>query len=149
LDAVAFQRRPLETLARLRDTGGPLFPLTSAAAGPMLVVGAPELAHEVLYAPPGGYLARAANRRILPVLPENSVLTLDGEPNRQRCRELAPMFHGDGLKAIAPVIRELAAREVGGWLLVRPFAVPPRMRSLALSVAVRLILGIEDPAGLE
>src|SRR6516164_9975116 len=86
MDAVAFQRRPLETLARRRRTGGPLFPLTSAAAGPMLVVGAPELAHEVLYAPPGGYLARAANRRILPVLPEHSVLTLDGDPHRQRRR---------------------------------------------------------------
>jgi len=148
-DAVAFQRRPLETLARRRQTGGPLFPLTSAVAGPMLVVGAPELAHEVLHAPPGTYLAGAANRRILPVLPENSVLTLDGEPHRQRRRELAPMFHGDALKAMAPVIRELAAREVEGWPLGRPFAVLPRMRSLALNVAVRVIVGIEDSPGLE
>jgi len=115
----------------------------------MLVVGAPELAHEVLHAPPGTYLAGAANRRILPVLPENSVLTLDGDPHRQRRRELAPMFHGDRLKAIAPVIRGLAAREVDGWPLGLPFAVLPRMRSLALSVAVRLILGIEDSSGLE
>ena len=148
-DAVAFQRRPVETLARRRRTGGRLFPLTSAVAGPMLVVGAPELAHEVMYAPMGTYLAGAANRRILPVLPENSVLTLDGDPHRQRRRELAPVFHGDGLQAIAPVIRGLAAREVEGWPLGRPFAVLPRMRSLALSVAVRLILGIEDSSGLE
>jgi cytochrome P450 len=147
-DAVAFQRRPVVTLARRRRTGGRLFPLTSAVAGSMLVVGAPELAHEVLHAPPGTYLTGAANRRILPVLPENSVLTLDGEPHRQRRRELAPMFHGDALKAIAPVIRELAAREVEGWPLGRPFAVLPRMRSLALSVAVRLILGIEDSLGV-
>jgi cytochrome P450 len=148
-DAVAFQRRPLETLARRRHTGGRLFPLTSAVAGQMLVVGAPELAHEVLHAPPGAYLTGAANRRILPVLPEDSVLTLDGEPHRQRRRELAPMFHGDGLKAITPVIRELAVREVGGWPRGRSFAVLPRMRSLALSVAVRLILGIEDSSGVE
>jgi cytochrome P450 len=100
----------------------------------------------VLHAPPGAYLAGAANRRILPVLPENSVLTLDGEPHRQRRRELAPMFHGDALETIAPVIRELATREVERWPLGRRFAVLPRMRSLALSVAVRLILGIADPA---
>jgi cytochrome P450 len=56
------------------------------------------------------------------------------------------MFHADGLKAIAPVIGELAAREVARWPLGQPFAVLPRMRSLALSVAVRLILGIEDAA---
>jgi cytochrome P450 len=146
---VAFQRRPLETLARRRRTGGRLFPLTSAVAGRMLVVGAPELAHEVLHAPPGTCLAGAANRRILPVLPANSVLTLDGEPHRQRRREIAPMFHGEGLTAIAPVIRELAAGEVDGWPLGRPFAVLPRMRSLALRVAVRLILGIEDSARVQ
>jgi cytochrome P450 len=147
-DAVAFERRPVETLARRRRTGGRLFPLTSVVAGRMLVVGAPDLAHEVLHAPPGTYLAGAANRRILPVLPENSVLTLDGEPHRQRRRELAPMLHGDALEAIAPVIRELATHEVEQWPLGRPFAVLPRMRSLALSVAVRLILGIANPASI-
>ena len=56
------------------------------------------------------------------------------------------MFHGDGLKTITPVIRELAVREVGEWPRGRPFAVLPRMRSLALNVAVRLILGIENSA---
>jgi cytochrome P450 len=112
----------------------------------MLVVGAPELAHEVLYAPRGTYLTGAANRRILPVLPRNSVLTLDGEPHRQRRRELAPIFHGDGLNTIAPVIHELAGREVEGWPQGRPFAVLPRMRSLTLSIAARLILGIANSA---
>jgi cytochrome P450 len=115
----------------------------------MLVVGAPELAHEVLHAPPGTYLAGAANRRILPVLPEGSVLTLDGEPHRQRRRALAPLFHGERLMAMAPVIRELAGREVERWPLGRPFAVLPRLRSLALTIAVGLILGIEDSACVE
>ena len=115
----------------------------------MLVVGVAELAQEVLHAPPGTYLAGAANRRILPVLPGNSVLTLDGEPHRQRRRALAPMFHGERLMAMAPVIRELSRREVERWPLGRPFAVLPRMRSLALSIAVGLILGIEDSACVE
>jgi cytochrome P450 len=145
-DMVAFQRRPVETLVRLRRTRGRLFPLTSAVAGPMLVVGDPELAHEVLHSSAGTFRAGAANRRILPVLPENSVLTLDGAPHRQRRRELAPMFHGEGLNAIAPVIGELAAREVKGWPLRRPFAVLPRMRSLTLMIAVRMMLGIESSA---
>ena len=143
-DALAFQRRPVETLARRRRADGRLFQLTSAVAGRMLVVGAPELAREVLHAPPGTFLTGAANRRILPVLPENSVLTLDGEAHRQRRRELAPLFHGDGLNAIAPVIRGLTQHEVEGWPLGRPFAVLPRMRALTLSIAVRLILGIEN-----
>ena len=143
-DAVAFQRQPVETLVRRRRMDGSLFQLTSAVAGRMLVVGAPDLAFDVLHAPPGTYLTGVANRRILPVLSENCVLTLDGEAHRQRRRELAPLFHGDGLNTIAPVMRELAGREVEGWPLGRPFAVLPRMRALTLSIAVRLILGIEN-----
>ena len=144
-DAVSFQRRPIETLTRRRQLDGPLFPLMSAIAGRMLVIGDPALAHRVLHARPGSYLAGAANRRILPVLPENSVLTLDGEAHRQRRRELAPLFHGVRLDGIRPVIRELVGHEVDRWPLGRAFAVLPRMRSLTLSVALRLILNIEDP----
>jgi hypothetical protein len=40
----------------------------------MLVLGTPELVYEVLHAPPGAYLVGAAKRRILPVLPENTLL---------------------------------------------------------------------------
>jgi cytochrome P450 len=110
----------------------------------MLVVATPDLAHEVLHAPTGTYLAGAANRRILPVLPADTVLTLDGERHRERRRRLAPMFRGEALAAIGPVIRELAAREIERWPLGTPFAVLPRMRCLALSIAARLILGVED-----
>ncbi len=115
----------------------------------MLVVATPALADEVLRAPTGTYLCGAANVRILPVLPEDTVLTLDGERHRERRRRLAPMFHGDALEAIAPVIRELAAREIERWPRGRPFAVLPRTRFLALSIAARLILGIEDEARVE
>jgi cytochrome P450 len=72
------------------------------------------------------------------------VLTLDGERHRERRRLLAPMFHGDALDAIAPVCRELAAGEVERWPRDRPFAVLPRTRFLALSIAARLILGVKD-----
>jgi cytochrome P450 len=143
-DAVAFERHPVETLDRRHQTGGEVFRLTSFVAGEMVVVATPDLAHEVLHAPTGTYLAGAANGRILPVLPENTVLTLDGERHRERRRLLAPMFHGEALEAIAPVIRESAAREIERWPRGRPFAVLPRTRFLALSIAARLILGVED-----
>jgi cytochrome P450 len=121
-----------------------VFRLTSFVAGEMIVVATPDLAHEVLRAPHGTYLAGAANRRILPVLPENTVLTLDGERHRERRRLLAPMFHGEALESIAPVIRELAVREIERWPRGSPFAVLPRTRFLALSIAAWLILGVED-----
>jgi cytochrome P450 len=114
----------------------------------MVVLGSPELAQEVLHPPAGNYLAGAANRRILPVLPEDTVLTLDGDAHRARRHQVAPMFHGERLDALTPAIRTLASREIERWPLGRPFAVLPRMRSLALRIATRLVLGIEDEAAV-
>jgi cytochrome P450 len=147
--AVAFQRHPLETLTRCHRKRGELFTLTSFVAGRMLVVATPELAHEVLHAPARTYLTGAANQRILPVLPEDTVLTLDGERHRERRRLLVPMFRGRALDVIAPVIRELAAREIERWPLGRPFAVLPRTRFLALNIVARLILGVADESRVE
>lgn len=145
-DAIAFQRRPMRTLARRQQSRGDLFPLRSLLGGRLLVVGSPDLAHEILHAPPGTYLAGAANRRILPVLPQNTVLTLDGDAHHARRRLLTPLFHGDALDVIAPAIREIAARGIDHWLVGRPFAVLRRTRFLALCIAARLILGLGDHA---
>jgi cytochrome P450 family 135 len=63
---------------------------------------------------------------------------------RARRRLLAPLFRGDALDAIAPVIRDVASREIDRWPVGSPFAVLPQMRFLALCIAARLILGLED-----
>lgn len=118
--SAAFHRRPLLTLIDAERAAGPAFSLTTVVAGRAWVVCTPELAYEVLHAAPGMYLAGRANRRILPVLPNGTVLTLDGDEHRARRRVLAPLFHGDSLKAIAPIIRDTAAVEIDRW----PVGVP-------------------------
>ena len=115
--------------------------MTSVVAGPMFLIGSPQLAHQVLHAPSGTYLAGAANRRILPVLPEETLLTLDGEPHRDRRRQLAPLFHSESLRAIGPLVRDLTSSEIRSWPVGQPFEVLPRMRALTLNVAARMILG--------
>jgi len=97
----------------------------------------------VLHSPPGRYRAGAANRRILPVLPQGTLLTMDGAEHRARRGALAPLFHGDSLQAMAPIIREIAATELERWPVGRPFAVLPRTRFMTLCIAARLVLGIE------
>ena len=110
----------------------------------MLVLGTPELAHRVLHSAPGTYLAGAANRRILPVLPRGTLLTLDGDEHLARRRELTPLFHGESLDAVTPIIRDLTSRELDAWPVSRAFSVLPRMRQLTLRIAALMILGIED-----
>lgn len=143
--ALAFHRRPLATLIDAQRAGGDGFPLRTLA-GRMWVVATPGLAGEVLRAPPGRYRAGSANRRILPVLPANTVLTLDGEQHRVRRRVLSPLFHGEALAAIAPVVRDIAAAEIARWPTGAPFATLPRTRFMTLRIAARLLLGIDGRA---
>lgn len=144
--AIAFQRRPLSTLIAADRASPEGFWLPTLIAGRMWSVGTPELAAEVLRAPAGLYRAGRANRRILPVLPDDTILTLDGDEHRERRRLLAPLFHGDALVALTPVIRDIAAGEIAGWPTGVPFAALPRARFMTLCIAARLLLGVEGQA---
>jgi len=144
--AITFHRRPVETLVARERASGPAFELTTLTARSMWVVATPQLAHEVLHAPPGTYLAGRANRRILPVLPEGTVLTLDGDLHRARRRLLAPLFRGDSLDTMAPLIRDIAAGEIARWPVGAPFSVLPRTRIMTLCIAARLLLGVAGQA---
>jgi cytochrome P450 len=117
--AIAFQRRPLSTLIELQRTAGDGFPLRTLVAGRVWVAAAPQLADVVPRGPPRLYRAGSANRRVLPVLPQDTVPTLDGDEHRARRRVLAPLFHGSSLSAIAPIIRDITAGEIAHWPVER------------------------------
>ena len=72
----------MSTLLREAGSGCDAFALATLIAGRMWVVATPDLAHEVLHSPDASYRAGAANQRILPVLPQGTVLTLDGAAHR-------------------------------------------------------------------
>lgn len=141
--ALAFERDPLRTLQRLA-AGSAVFALRSLTAGPMLVIGEPALAHQLLHAPPDRFRVGAANWRILPVLPKGTVLTLDGPAHRARRRQLAPFFAGERFDRLSGQIGALIARELDRWPVGRPVALLPRLRSLTFSVAAALLLDIRD-----
>jgi len=147
--AVAFQRRPLSTLIEAQASAGDMFPVTLLVGGRMWVLAAPELAHQVLHGPPALYRAGRANRRILPVLPSDTVLPLDGDDHRARRRVLAPLFRGDSLAAMAPIIRDIAAAEVARWPIGVPFAVLPTRSSRRPSRTGADATGIPESCGLE
>lgn len=137
------QFRPIETLLRRRAGDGPLFEVSTLVPGRMLVIGSAEIAHEILHAPSETYLAGAVNRRILPLLPDDTVLTLDGEKHMARRRLLAPMLHGGALERLAPAIAQLTTEEADLWPIHTSLAMLPRLRFLALRLAANLLFGIE------
>ncbi len=75
-----------------------------------------------------------------------SLLVLDGEEHVRQRRLQLPAFHGDALRAYAPVVAELAARELDAWPRGRPVRAHARMQALTLAVMLRVVLGSEAPA---
>lgn len=138
------QLRPVATLLRGRAANGPVFDLRNLISGPMVVIGSAEIAHDILHAPAGTWLAGAANRRILPLLPPDTVLTLDGEAHLARRRLLAPMLHGEALAPLAEAIERFTEDEAARWPLGTPVALMGHLRLLALRVAARALFGIES-----
>jgi cytochrome P450 len=135
----------VSTLLREAGSGSEAFALATLI-GRMWVVATPDLAHEVLHSLDAHCRAGTANRRILPVLPQGTLLTLDGTAHRARRRVLAPLFHGDSLAELTPIVRDVAASEIARWPTGRPFAVLPRTRFMTLRIAAHLLLGIEGQA---
>ena len=61
------------------------------------------------------------------------------------CRRL----HGETMRAQAPLVAELAEREIASWPRDEPVATLPRMRALTLEVVLRLVFGARDRAEVE
>ncbi len=123
-----------------------MFPARSLVAGRLRVIASRELAREILHAPLEQYAAGAANSRILPLLPENTLLTLDGPPHLRRRRELSPLLGHGRLQATVGTIDSIVSQELDTWSPELPFPVLPRLRRLTLRIATAVIIGEIDGA---
>ena len=72
----------------------------------------------------------------------HSILLLDGEEHIRERRLLQGPFHGERMRAFAPMIGELARRELASWN-GRVVALD-RMRELTLEIILRVVFGARD-----
>jgi cytochrome P450 family 135 len=84
-----------------------------------------------------------------PALGPHSVLTLDDEPHMQQRKLLLPPFHGERVRRYGELIREATRREMERWPVGEPFALRPHTQRITLSVILRAVFGIEDPARVD
>ena len=69
----------------------------------------------------------------------HSILLLDGEEHLRERRLMAAPFHGQRMRALSPLIAEVARAELGGWA-GRVVALE-RMRELTLEIILRVVFG--------
>jgi cytochrome P450 len=77
-----------------------------------------------------------------PFAGQHSILLLDGEEHLRERRLMQGPFHGERMRAFAPMIAELARAELAGWR-GRVVALE-RMRELTLEIILRVVFGARD-----
>lgn len=151
-----FRMPPAAQLARLiadplgfyeagRRRFGPIFTLRYPGLPPEVCVATAALAEEV-FATDGGPGRAGEMRRafIGPLVGEESLLCLDGEPWWRHRRLVSPPLHGRAVAAWADRIAEIAAAEAGRWPVGVAMPLRPAMERITLEVIMRVVFGIED-----
>ncbi|MEX2107122.1 MAG: cytochrome P450 [Solirubrobacterales bacterium] len=150
VQGMRYVRNPLGLLSGLRERYGDVFTVRFPYFGNIVYVASPELVKEVFTGSPAVFHAGEANATVLePALGPNSVLTLDDEPHLQQRKLLLPPFHGERIRRYGELIRDFTRQEMETWPVGRPFALRPHTQKITLSVILRAVFGIEDPARID
>jgi cytochrome P450 len=127
--------------------GDPVTIRTYWTEEPMVLFSDPQAVRQVFALDPSIAPAGRSWEFLRPFAGPYSILLLDGEEHLRERRLLQKPFHGERMRAFAPLIADLARRELGSWH--GRVVTLDRMRELTLQVNLRVIFGTcEDDEGV-
>jgi cytochrome P450 len=110
----------------------------------MVLFSHPDAVREIFRLDPAIAPAGRSWEFLRPFAGEDSILLLDGEPHLRERRLMTAPFHGERMRALAPVIAALARAELATW---RGRVVTlERSRRLALEIILQVVFGARDGA---
>ncbi len=124
---------------------GNVFTLTNSIMGKMVYLADPADIKTVFAGDPRIYHAGEANSMLGGLLGDSSVLVVDDDVHRERRRLMMAPFHRDAVARQAGVMAGIAAENVAGWPVGKPFPVAPKMSEITLEVILRTVIGASDP----
>ncbi|MGX9789672.1 cytochrome P450 [Mycobacterium sp. MMS18-G62] len=127
---------------------GDVFTLRIATLPPLVYLSDPAEIKKVFAGDPSVFHAGEANSVLAGILGDTSVLVIDDDAHRERRRLMLPPFHRDAVARQAEAMAEIAAANIAGWPVGRPFAVAPKMSEITLEVILRIVIGASDPSRL-
>ena len=148
VQTAVFMRFWPRAVAACRRRYGDIFTLRPAGLGTIVYLADRADIKTVFAGDPAVYHAGEANSMLRGILGDTSVLVVDGDVHRDRRRLMMAPFHRDPVARLSPVMAEIAAANIAGWPVGRPFPVGPRMSALTLEVILRTVIGASDPARL-
>src|SRR5919199_1285336 len=135
---MAWMARPAAFLRSVHERfGGPATIRTYWTEEPMVLFSSPDAVREIFRLSPAVAPAGQSWEFLRPFAGPDSILLLDGDPHLRERRLMQGPFHGDRMRAFAPMVAELARQELGAW---RGRVVTlDRMRQLTLEIILRVI----------
>ena len=116
---------------------------------PLVMISDPEEIKEIFkLAPDVAHPGRGA-RILEPILGRYSLILLDEDLHLEHRRLLLPAFHGDRMKLLVDLMRELTDAELDGWPTDEPLALHPHLQALTLEVILRAVFGMEKGPRLD
>jgi cytochrome P450 len=132
--------RPTAFLRRLHEQfGDPVTIRTYWTEEPMVLFSHPDAVRQVFQLDPAIAPAGESWEFLRPFAGADSILLLDGDEHLRERRLLQQPFHGERMRAYAPMIANLAERELRTWS--GRVTTLERMRQLTLEIILRVVFG--------
>ena len=144
LQTAIWFRRAQWMMAQCHRRFGDTFTLTIAYEGTWVMVSDPEDIKAVFTGDPNLLHAGEANRILLPILGEHSLLLLDGAEHMSQRRLMLPPFHGARMQSYRELMAGIARAEIERWPSGTPIRVRPRMQAVTLEIILRAVFGLTE-----
>jgi cytochrome P450 len=113
---------------------------------PMVLFSHPDAVREIFRLDPAIAPAGQSWEFLRPFAGPDSILLLDGEPHLRERRLMTAPFHGQRMRALAPMIAALAREELATWH--GRVVTLERARRLTLEIILQVIFGARDESEL-
>jgi cytochrome P450 len=137
---IAWMTRPAAFLRGVHERfGDPVTIRTYWTEEPMVLFSHPDAVREVFRLDPAIAPAGQSWEFLRPFAGPHSILLLDGDEHLRERRVMQAPFHGERMRAFAPLVAELAQRELSTWR--GRVSALERMRELTLEIILRVVFG--------
>ena len=138
---VAWTARPAAFLRSVHKRfGDPATIRTYWTGEPMVLFSHPDAVREVFRLDPAIAPAGQSWEFLRPFAGPHSILVLDGEEHLRERRLIQTPFHGERMRALRPIVADLARRELSTWS--GRVVTLERMKRLTLDTILRVVFGV-------
>ncbi|NEQ24550.1 MAG: cytochrome P450, partial [Microcoleus sp. SIO2G3] len=135
--------RPLDVLEARAQRYGDIFALGKNTSTPFVYVSNPEAIRQILTADSERFESGRANKPLLFLLGENSLILLDGRKHQRQRRLLMPPFHGERMRAYGKLICDITEQVMSQWKIGEAFYVRSAMQEISLRVILSAVFGLD------